>query len=141
MKRRVFFRWIGLGWLTSTLFPLLAACDPKRMAVKPRADGFVAVGSLSELDQAGGKLSVQAGNTPLILVGSAAQPQTIGALNLTCTHAGCTVKWETIQKQFVCPCHGAKFDAQGQVAQGPAAKGLTSYTVKVEDQSILVKLT
>lgn len=140
MNRRTFFRWIGLGWLTSALLPILVACDFRRITAKPRSDGFVAVGNVSELEQSANKLQVQVGNTQLIVVGNASQPQTIGSFNPTCPHAGCNVKWETTQSQFVCPCHGAEFDSRGRVTQGPAAKDLASYSVKVEGQSILVKL-
>jgi cytochrome b6-f complex iron-sulfur subunit len=139
MNRRTFFRWVGLGWLTSTLLPILVACDFRRIAAKPRSDGFVAVGNLSELDQPVGKLQVQVGNTPLIVVGNSAQPQTIVALNPTCPHAGCNVKWENNQSQFVCPCHESEFDSRGQVTKGLAARDLASYPVKIEDQAILVK--
>jgi cytochrome b6-f complex iron-sulfur subunit len=140
MNRRAFFRWIGLGWLTSTLPPILVSCDFKRIAAKPRSDGFVEVGSVSELDQPIGKLQVRIENTPLIVVGNPSQPQTIVALNPTCPHAGCDVQWKNDQSQFVCPCHESKFDSRGQVTQGPAARDLANYSVKVEDQSILVKL-
>lgn len=140
MNRRAFFRWIGLGWLTSTLLPILVACGFKRIAANSRSDGFVVVGNVSELDQSAGKLQVQVGNTRLIVVGSASHPQTIVALNPTCPHAGCIVKWEDNQSQFVCPCHGSEFDSRGQVTQGSATRDLVSYSLKVENQSILVKL-
>uniref|UniRef100_A0A832M4S3 Rieske (2Fe-2S) protein n=1 Tax=Oscillatoriales cyanobacterium SpSt-402 TaxID=2282168 RepID=A0A832M4S3_9CYAN len=140
MNRRTFFRWIGLGGLNSALLPILAACDFRRIAAKPRSDGFVAVGNISELDQSAGKLQVQVGDTQLIVVGNASQSQTIVALNPTCPHAGCNVKWEANQRQFVCPCHGSEFDSRGRVTQGPAAKDLVGYSVKVEGRSILVKL-
>ncbi|MES1025065.1 Rieske (2Fe-2S) protein [Gloeocapsa sp. BRSZ] len=140
MNRRAFFRWIGLGWLTSTLLPILVACGFKRIAANSRSDGFVVVGNVSELDQSAGKLQVQVGNTRLIVVGSASHPQTIVVLNPTCPHAGCIVKWKDNQSQFVCPCHGSEFDSRGQVTQGPATRDLVSYSIKVENQSILVKL-
>lgn len=38
------------------------------------------------------------------------------------------------------PCHGSEFDPSGKVIRGPAARNLTSYPTKAEDQSILVKL-
>jgi cytochrome b6-f complex iron-sulfur subunit len=44
------------------------------------------------------------------------------ALSLVCTHLGCTV--ESKPEGFTCPCHGSKFDPQGQVTRGPAQKPL-----------------
>jgi cytochrome b6-f complex iron-sulfur subunit len=46
------------------------------------------------------------------------------ALSLICTHLGCTV--ESKPEGFACPCHGSRFDPQGKVVLGPAAKPLNS---------------
>lgn len=128
-----------MGWLTG-LLPILTACDFKRITAKPRSDGFVVVGTVSELNQSAGHLQLQAGNTQFIVVGRSAQPQTTVALNPTCPHAGCDVQWKNNQSQFVCPYHGSEFDSRGQVTRGPAGRALASYPLKVEDQAILVKL-
>lgn len=140
MNRRTFLRWLGLGWLISILPPILVACEFKRIASKPRSDGFQAVGNVSELKQPASQLQVQVGNTQLIVMGSSSQPQTIVAVNPVCPHAGCIVKWEGDQSKFVCPCHDSEFDSRGQVTKGPAARDLASYPVEVEGQTILVKL-
>lgn len=49
-------------------------------------------------------------------------------LSLTCTHQGCTVKPEA-NGEFHCPCHGAVFDKDGRVVQGPAPRDLDRYKV------------
>ncbi len=47
------------------------------------------------------------------------------AFSAVCTHAGCQVSFEQDQEQFVCPCHGAVFNAAtGAVIQGPATRPL-----------------
>jgi cytochrome b6-f complex iron-sulfur subunit len=46
------------------------------------------------------------------------------ALSLVCTHLGCTVQSRT--DGFACPCHGSRFDLQGNVARGPAGTPLKS---------------
>ncbi len=49
------------------------------------------------------------------------------AFSAVCTHAGCQVGFEQAEEQFVCPCHGAVFDAAtGAVIQGPATRPLAS---------------
>ncbi len=50
------------------------------------------------------------------------------ALSLVCTHLGCTVESNT--DGFTCPCHGSKFDVNGNIKQGPASKKLQSLRVE-----------
>ncbi len=45
------------------------------------------------------------------------------ALSLICPHLGCTVESKT--DGFACPCHGSRFDLNGRLVRGPAARSLT----------------
>jgi Rieske Fe-S protein len=47
-----------------------------------------------------------------------------------CTHLGCTVAWNQLEKSFDCPCHGSRFSGpSGKVINGPA-----NDSIHTEDQ-------
>lgn len=54
----------------------------------------------------------------------------IHALSPVCTHAGCIVNWNSVEQSWDCPCHGARYDVDGNVITGPATKSLFRITPK-----------
>ncbi len=49
------------------------------------------------------------------------------AISTVCTHLGCIVS--TSETGFACPCHGSRYDQDGNVTGGPAPKALPWYKV------------
>jgi cytochrome b6-f complex iron-sulfur subunit len=62
--------------------------------------------------------------------------QEIYALDLTCTHLGCTVN--ATAKGFVCPCHGSMFTTGGDVVKGPANRPLKRLAVRKQGGNLLI---
>ncbi|KAM3097611.1 Rieske 2Fe-2S domain-containing protein [Phormidesmis sp. 146-12] len=58
------------------------------------------------------------------------------AIRPVCTHLGCTVEWKSDRQQFVCPCHGSRFDGQGRVTNGPAQRSLPIVSVVVKQNQV-----
>jgi len=61
------------------------------------------------------------------------------ALSLVCTHLGCTLENST--QGFACPCHGSRFDADGNVTHGPADVPQQSLHVEVTEEGNLKLFT
>lgn len=55
-----------------------------------------------------------------------------------CTHLGCAYHWDNSADLFVCPCHGSTFTVDGRVKEGPAARPLERYRVRVDNGIVLL---
>ena len=62
------------------------------------------------------------------------------AIDSTCTHLGCPVRWDADEQLIKCPCHGGVYDRTGTVKSGPPPAPLTRLMTKIEGDQILVQV-
>jgi cytochrome b6-f complex iron-sulfur subunit len=114
----------------------LADKDASKTAGQKKLEGFTVIGSVSDLDKNGYLQTKE-----VALVRNPTNPKQLIAVNAKCTHQGCDVKWAAGEKKYACPCHGASFDANGGVLNGPATKPLTAYQAKIVGTQVLAKIS
>lgn len=79
-----------------------------------------------ELSSVGGSRIVETRDDKIIV--ARVEEAKFVACSAICTHKGCQVVYEHSSKQFVCPCHKARYGLDGQVLRGPAKLPLKSYS-------------
>lgn len=52
------------------------------------------------------------------------------AVSPNCTHLGCLLTWNNLDKTWDCPCHGSRFDYMGKNLYDPAFKDLEKYDLE-----------
>lgn len=60
------------------------------------------------------------------------------ALSAVCTHLGCITRFRSDENVIACPCHGSRFDLEGNVVHGPAPRPLPWLDVTEDAQGNLV---
>jgi cytochrome b6-f complex iron-sulfur subunit len=60
------------------------------------------------------------------------------AISSVCTHLHCIVNWNELTKRFECPCHGAKFNEQGEVLEGPPPRALDLHKLEVAAGNVVI---
>jgi cytochrome b6-f complex iron-sulfur subunit len=72
-------------------------------------------------------------DVPAVLIHSA---NGFVALSLVCTHLGCTVEEQS--EGFACPCHGSRYDRQGNLLRGPAVRALQRLRLETDADGNLI---
>lgn len=60
------------------------------------------------------------------------------ALSAVCTHLGCITRFQSDANIIACPCHGSRFDLEGNVIHGPAPRPLPWLEVAEDPSGELV---
>jgi Rieske Fe-S protein len=104
----------------------------------PEANGSIQVTvDGSPLAASGGAALVSSSAGPLLVVRTG--DTTFSALNGTCTHRTCTITGY-INQNFVCPCHGSRFDTTGAVVMGPAQVALGEHATQFANGVLTIQL-
>jgi len=94
----------------------------------------VPVGSINEFPPDGVRF-VSLPEGPVMLEKAGGE---VHALSAICTHLGCVIAWHPKAKEFICPCHGGRYDLNGNVVFGPPPRPLEKLDVKVRDGQVFV---
>lgn len=60
-------------------------------------------------------------------------------LSSICPHLGCTLPWNKEKSEFICPCHGGTFTADGSRVSGPSRRGMDTLETSVRDGQLHVR--
>jgi cytochrome b6-f complex iron-sulfur subunit len=77
-----------------------------------------------------GALVIAAPKDSILLVRSSATA--VQAVSDICTHAGCGVRYDRVNKIVSCPCHGSQYTLTGMVLRGPAGRPLAKYQTQLD---------
>jgi cytochrome b6-f complex iron-sulfur subunit len=138
IKRRGFLDFIiggslivAMGGVVNTLFKYF---KPPKELIGGGSSANEVVLPLSEVSIGEAK-KIKFKGEPFIIIRKATA---IFALSAVCTHLGCLVNWEKDSGEIVCPCHGAKFDLNGNVKGGPAPRPLKTASAKIINDKIII---
>lgn len=114
-----------LAWLTSMgLFgSAVVSVFSNLVFIKPRATyGLPTRFSIGVPDDYPSGTRIALGDQRVAII---REGEKMAAISITCTHLGCIVG--VADTGFACPCHGSRFDQDGNVTGGPAPKPLPWY--------------
>lgn len=64
----------------------------------------------------------------------------VAVLSSHCTHLGCRIN-RTEGSELVCPCHGSRFNLNGEPSQGPARERLRELPFTLDQTNALIRVS
>lgn len=65
--------------------------------------------------------------------------QKVEVLSPLCPHLGCPINWFPDKAEFMCPCHGGVFNANGKHLTGPPPRSMDPLSFEVRDGHLWVR--
>ncbi len=62
----------------------------------------------------------------------------VTVLSATCSHLGCLVNYNRERAEFICPCHGGRYDLSGRNIAGPPPAPLAVIPFRIEQGMLSV---
>jgi cytochrome b6-f complex iron-sulfur subunit len=90
------------------------------------------------LTRVDGTLAVRAPHDTILVMRTSMTA--LQAVSDVCTHAGCAVVYDRVNKVLNCPCHGSRYALTGSVLRGPATMPLKRYTLEFDPGMNLVTI-
>lgn len=112
---------VGIRDKELAYFPLLSEEDIPRSGVKKAELAFAVMGKERK--------------ARVFIVSSAGGPVVFSAI---CSHLGCLVSYHKEKQEFVCPCHGGRYDMTGRNISGPPPAPLTRFPLKIQGGVLFV---
>jgi cytochrome b6-f complex iron-sulfur subunit len=88
-----------------------------------------------------GSISILVQRKPVIIIATkddSRDSRDFRVFSALCSHLGCSVMWQGEKEAFICPCHSASFDKEGEVLSGPPPKPLQKIPFTVEKNNLIV---
>jgi len=156
-RREFFFKSAGTIAVISTsglLGTIIASCSgsgpsgPSPVTTMSIIQGTVsnneisiALGASSPIANKGSRAVVEYNNGGGAVLVEHNSDDTYRAISGICTHQGCIITdYDGTNNDFVCPCHGSRFDLSGNIVQGPAHSKLSEFTTRIENGSLIITL-
>lgn len=67
-------------------------------------------------------------------------PEGLIALSPACTHLGCSVAWHRGKNEFLCPCHGGRYDISGRNIDGPPPAPLRRFPIAIRGGKVHIQV-
>ncbi|GAQ95022.1 cytochrome b6-f complex iron-sulfur subunit [Thermodesulfovibrio aggregans] len=139
-KRRLFLKKIinFLFLITGFMFVIVSLVSLKPKNPKNRAYKFFEIAQDKIPKEGVRKIDIVIEKEKSLKIFLVKQENSIIALSPVCTHLGCLVNFDRTMNEFVCPCHGGRYDIQGRVIKGPPKENLHRLPVKIENGKIFI---